>query len=139
LRASPYPSVQQARRILADRLVELQKDAGIRTARAMAERLRWQESKVSRIVNAVTSPSEQDVTAWCEACDAAGEIPGLISALRMAASAYVEWRRMERHGLRAAQEAVAPLYGSGSSTTRTGRSYSCLRNLSCAASSATRR
>ncbi len=108
--ASPYLSVQQARRILADRLVELQKDAGIPTNREMAKRLDWQESKVSRIVNAVTPPAEQDVTAWCVACGAPDEAPGLISALRLAAGAYVEWRRMERHGLRAAQESVAPLY-----------------------------
>lgn len=108
--ASPYPSVQQARAILAARLVELQKDAGIRTARAMAKRLDWQESKVSRIVNAVTPPSEDDVTAWANACGAAEEIPGLIAALRLAAGAWVEWRRMERHGLRAAQESIWPLH-----------------------------
>lgn len=118
--ASPYSSVQQARQILAARLVELQKDAGIRTSRKMAERLGWQESKVSRIVNAVTPPSEQDVTAWCAACDAPDEAAGLISALRLAAGAYVEWRRMERHGLRASQEAVAPLY----ERTRLFRFYS---------------
>ena len=106
--ASPYSSVQQARIILAARLVELQKDAGIRTARDMARRLGWQESKVSRIVNAVTPPSEGDVAAWCTVCDAVGEIPGLISALRLAAGAWVEWRRMERHGLRAAQESIWP-------------------------------
>lgn len=118
--ASPYPGVQSARRILAARLVELQKDAGIRTSRDMARRLGWQESKVSRIVNAVTPPGEQDVAAWCAACGAADEVPGLISALRLAAGAYVEWRRMERHGLRAAQEAVAPLY----ERTRLFRFYS---------------
>jgi hypothetical protein len=110
LPASPYPSVQQAREILAARLVELQKDAGIGTNRAMAGRLGWQESKVSRIVNAVTPASESDVAEWCTACDAAGEIPGLISALRLAAGAWVEWRRMERHGLRAAQESLWPLH-----------------------------
>jgi hypothetical protein len=120
LPASPYPSVQQARKILADRLVDLQKDAGIATGRAMAERLRWQESKVSRIINAVTPPSEDDVTAWCTACGVPDEASGLISALRMAAGAYVEWRRMERHGLRAAQESVAPLY----ERTRLFRFYS---------------
>lgn len=108
--ASPYPSVQQAREILAARLLELQKDAGIRTARDMARRLGWQESKVSRIINAVTPASELDVTDWCTACDAAGEIPGLISALRLAEGAWVEWRRMERHGLRAAQESLWPLH-----------------------------
>jgi len=110
LPASPYSSVQQARTILAARLVELQKDADIRTARDMARRLGWQESKVSRIVNAVTPPSEDDVTAWCNASDASREAAGLIAALRLAAGAWVEWRRMERHGLRAAQESIWPLH-----------------------------
>lgn len=117
---SPYSSVQQARQILAARLVELQKDARIRTARDMARRLGWQESKVSRIVNAVTPPSEEDVTAWCTACGAEDEAAGLVSALRLAAGAYIEWRRLERHGLRAAQESVAPLY----ERTRLFRFYS---------------
>lgn len=108
--ASPYPSVQQAREILAARLLELQKDAGIGTAREMAGRLGWQESKVSRIINAVTPASELDVAAWCTVCDAAEEIPGLISSLRLAEGAWVEWRRMERHGLRAAQESLWPLH-----------------------------
>lgn len=108
--ASPYSSVQQARQILASRLVELRKDAGIRTNRQMAQELGWQESKVSRIVNAVTPPSEDDVAAWCVACSAQDEIPGLISSLRLAAGAWVEWRRMERHGLRSAQESIWPLH-----------------------------
>jgi transcriptional regulator with XRE-family HTH domain len=118
--SSPYSSVEQARKILAARLAGLQHEAGIRTGREMARRLGWQPSKVSRIVNAVTPPSESDIAAWCAACGAAAETPGLVSALRMAAGAYVEWRRMERHGLRAAQESVAPLYD----RTRLFRFYS---------------
>lgn len=108
--ASPYSSVQQARERIAARLVEVMKDAGIRTGRDLARRLGWQESKVSRIVNAVTPPSEDDVRAWCAACEVPEEVPGLIAALRMAEGAYVEWRRLERAGLRAAQEKVLPVY-----------------------------
>jgi len=100
--------------------VEIMKDAGIRTGRELARRLGWQESKVSRIVNAVTPPSEDDVRVWCAACDAAVEIPGLIASLRLAEGAYVEWRRMERAGLRAAQEQVRPLF----ERTRHFRAYS---------------
>jgi hypothetical protein len=108
--ASPYSSVQQARQIMAARLREVMKDAGIHTGRELAARLGWQESKVSRILTAFTPPSEDDVRARCVACGAADEIPGLVASLRMAASAYVESRRMERTGLRAAQESVRPIY-----------------------------
>jgi transcriptional regulator with XRE-family HTH domain len=119
LPASPYSSVQKAREQLAARLVEIRKDAGI-NSRELARRLGWYESKVSRIVNAITPPSEDDIRAWCAACDAGQEIPGLIASLRLAEGAYVEWRRMERAGLRAAQESVLPLY----ERTRRFRAYS---------------
>jgi len=109
LPASPYSSVQKAREQLAARLVEIRKDAGL-NSRQLAGRLGWYESKISRIVNAITPPSEDDIRAWCDACEAPGEAPGLIAALRLAQGAYVEWRRMERHGLRAAQESVWALY-----------------------------
>lgn len=117
--ASPYSSVQKAREQLAARLVEIRRDAGI-NSRELARRLGWHESKVSRIVNAITPPSEDDIRAWCAACDAGQEIPGLIAFLRLAEGAYVEWRRMERVGLRAAQESVLPLY----ERTRRFRAYS---------------
>lgn len=117
--ASPYSSVQKAREQLAARLVEVRKDAGI-NSRELARRLGWYESKVSRIANAITPPSEDDIRAWCEACGADQENPGLIASLRLAEGAYVEWRRMERAGLRAAQESVLPLY----ERTRRFRAYS---------------
>lgn len=117
--ASPYSSVQKAREQLAARLVEVRKDAGI-NSRELARRLGWYESKVSRIANAITPPSEDDIRAWCEACGADQKIPGLIASLRLAEGAYVEWRRMERAGLRAAQELVLPLY----ERTRRFRAYS---------------
>lgn len=118
--ASPYSSVQQAREQLAARLTAVMRDAGITSGRAMARRLGWQESKVSRIIRAVTPPSEADVRAWCLACGAEEEITGIVASLRLAEGAYVEWRRMERAGLRAAQESVRPLF----ERTERFRSYS---------------
>ncbi|NUP46334.1 MAG: helix-turn-helix transcriptional regulator [Catenulispora sp.] len=118
--ASPYSSVQQSREQLAARLIEVMRDAGIASGREMARRLGWQESKVSRIIRAVTPPSEADVRAWCQACEAADEIPGIVASLRLAEGTYVEWRRMERAGLRAAQESVRPLF----ERTERFRSYS---------------
>ncbi|MEO7194357.1 MAG: helix-turn-helix transcriptional regulator [Pseudonocardiaceae bacterium] len=117
--ASPYLPVQKARERLASRLVEIRKDVGI-NSRELARRLGWFESTVSRIVNAITPPSEEDIRAWCVACDAEQEIPGLVASLRMAEGAYVEWRRMERAGLRAAQESVLALY----ERTRRFKAYS---------------
>jgi hypothetical protein len=109
LPASPYSNAQQARELLASRLVEIMRDAGLK-GRTLAARVGWYESKVSRIVNATTPPSEDDVRAWCVACGADDEIPDLIASLRDARGMWVEWRRMERSGLRVAQEQILPLY-----------------------------
>jgi hypothetical protein len=91
------------------RLVELMQNAEI-SARELARRCGWYESKVSRLANAVTPPSEGDVRAWCRACNAEDEIPDLIASLRDARGMWVEWRRMERTGLRVAQEQILPLF-----------------------------
>lgn len=116
---SPYSSAQQARQLIASRLVEVMQNAQI-SARELARRCGWYESKVSRIVNAVTPPSETDVRAWCTACNAEDEIPDLIASLRDARGMWVEWRRMERTGLRVAQEQILPLF----ERTTTFRAYS---------------
>ncbi|HEV3058976.1 MAG TPA: helix-turn-helix transcriptional regulator [Vicinamibacterales bacterium] len=112
-------SAQQARQVLADRLGEIRRDAGL-TGRDLAQLCGWHPSKSSRIENARTPPSADDIRAWCEACGAPGQIEGLIASLRAVEGAFVEWRRMERAGLRQAQEARLPLY----ERTRNFRSYS---------------
>lgn len=108
LSASPYSSAQRARQLLASRLVEIMKDAHL-SARELARRLGWHESKISRIANAVTPPSEDDVRAWCAACGSA-EAADLVASLRVAQGMWVERRRMERTGLRVAQEQMLPLF-----------------------------
>lgn len=105
--------------MLADRLGEIRRDAGL-TGRDLAQLCGWHPSKSSRIENARTPPSADDIRAWCEACGAPGQIEGLIASLRAVEGAFVEWRRMERAGLRQAQEARLPLY----ERTRNFRSYS---------------
>lgn len=112
-------SAQQARQVLADRLGEIRRDAGL-TGRDLAELCGWHPSKSSRIENARTPPSADDIRAWCEACGAQGQTEGLIASLRAVEGMFVEWRRMERAGLRQAQEARLPLY----ERTRNFRSYS---------------
>ena len=115
-------SVQRARQALADRLREVRLDAGL-TARALSAAAGWHEAKTSRIEHAQTAPSDTDIRIWCEICSADGQMRDLIAASRAADSMWTEWRRLERPGLRRAQEAVVPLW----EHTRQFRIYSpCL-------------
>lgn len=115
-------SAQQARQILADRLRDLRRDAGL-TAIELAARAGWERTKVSKIEHAARPPSAADIRAWCRVCGANGEVPDLVASLRAAEGMWVEWRRMERSGLRRAQEARLPLY----ERTLQFRAYSCWR------------
>ena len=112
-------SAWQARQALGARLGEIRKDAGL-TGRALAGLCGWHESKVSRIEHAQTAPSADDIRAWCQQCAAPAEIADLIAFLRTVAGMFVEWQRMERTGLRRAQETVLPLW----QRTRVFRAYS---------------
>ncbi|MFI1933843.1 helix-turn-helix domain-containing protein [Streptomyces sp. NPDC020330] len=116
---SASSSVQQARQLLANRLRELAKDAGL-DGKDLAALCGWHPSKVSRIATAKTQPSEDDIRAWCAACDAEDQTADLIASLRAVEDMWVSWRRMERAGLRRAQEARLPLY----ERTRWFRAYS---------------
>ncbi|MEI5102073.1 helix-turn-helix transcriptional regulator [Streptomyces sp. PmtG] len=102
-------SVQQARQLLADRLRELVKDSGLE-GKEVATRCGWYPSKVSRISTGRQKPSEDDIRAWCAATGAEDQAADLIASLRAVEGMWVSWRRMERAGLRRAQEARLPLY-----------------------------
>ncbi|MCF2531768.1 helix-turn-helix domain-containing protein [Yinghuangia soli] len=112
-------SVAEARRALAQRLREIRLDAGL-TARALAGAAGWHESKCSRLEHGRTPPSDADLRAWTRYCGVPGLAPDLIAAARGIDGMYVEWRRMERAGLRHAQESVVPLW----ERTRQFRIYS---------------
>ncbi|MER5348966.1 helix-turn-helix transcriptional regulator [Kitasatospora sp. NPDC002551] len=101
--------VQAARQVLADRLREMCKDAGL-DGKQLAALCGWHPSKVSRIAGAKTSPSADDLRAWCSACGREDETADLVASLRAVEGMWVEWRRMERAGLRRAQQAVLPLF-----------------------------
>ncbi|MFE4305989.1 helix-turn-helix domain-containing protein [Streptomyces sp. NPDC056891] len=118
---NPYPStaLDAARRAIADQLREIRRDAGL-TGRDVAARTGWQPSKVSRLQSATTPPSDDDIREWCTACGAEGRIPDLLAANRTADSMYMEWRRVQRTGLRRLQESRIPLY----ERTRQFRVYS---------------
>jgi transcriptional regulator with XRE-family HTH domain len=113
-------SAQQARQILADRLRDLRRDTGL-SAKELAARAGWERTKVSKIEHATRPPSAPDIRTWCQVCGAEGEAADLIASLHAAEGMWVEWRRMERSGLRRAQEAPLPLY----ERTRQFRAYSC--------------
>jgi len=112
-------SARQARQILADRLRDLRRDAGL-TGLALAARAGWERTKVSKIEHATRPPSAGDIHTWCRICGADSEAPDLIASLHAAEGMWIEWRRMERSGLRLAQDARLPIY----ERTRQFRAYS---------------
>lgn len=106
---SPSSSVQRARQRLAGRLRDLRLDAGL-NGKALSGAAGWHPAKTTRIEGARQAPSEDDIRAWCRACRAEREVPDLIAASRAADSMYVEYRRLNRGGMRHRQDAVRPLY-----------------------------
>ncbi|GAA1919775.1 helix-turn-helix domain-containing protein [Streptantibioticus ferralitis] len=107
--SSPSSSVIEARKALANRLIEIRKDAGLNGDELSAQ-CGWHPAKTSRIQSGISAPSESDIKTWCIVCGAVDQIADLIAAVRAVESMYTQWRRMERTGLRAAQESVAALY-----------------------------
>lgn len=75
----------------------MRRDAGISTI-ALAERLSWSQSKVSKIENGRTRPTAEDTTAWCQALGAKPRVAHQL--VDLAAEAYVEARgwRTSRQG-----------------------------------------
>ncbi|MFI9311340.1 helix-turn-helix domain-containing protein [Streptomyces triculaminicus] len=106
---SSSSSVVEARQALARRLSEIRKDAGL-TGDQLSAQCRWHPAKTSRIQSGKSTPSETDIKVWCATCGAEDQVPDLIAAARAVQTMYTEWRRMERTGLRAAQESVTSLY-----------------------------
>lgn len=107
--SSPFSSAQAARGSVAARLKELRLDADL-TMQGLADRCEWNKAKTSRIEAAKTAPTDADIRAWCAACDAGEQAADLIASSRSADSMYVEWRRIQRTGLRRLQQANVPLY-----------------------------
>lgn len=102
-------SVQQARQALGRRLREIRKDAGL-TARELARLAEWHESKCSRLENGRTPPSDDDIRTYTALCAAQDQSADLIATARGIEGAHVQWRRMERAGLKRVQQSVAPLF-----------------------------
>jgi transcriptional regulator with XRE-family HTH domain len=96
---NPASSARQAQETLGLRLRELRRDAGL-TARQLAAATGQHYTRVSKIEHGVQAPTDRDVHAWCGVCDADDQIPDLVASLRTIQSAYLEFRRQSRSGMK---------------------------------------
>jgi transcriptional regulator with XRE-family HTH domain len=99
LSTPPSSSAREAQRALGERLREVRKDAGL-SARALAAATSQHYTRVSKIENGVQPPSDDDIRDWCAACGASGQVPDLIATARVVESAYLEFRRQARTGMK---------------------------------------
>ncbi|WP_415940327.1 helix-turn-helix domain-containing protein [Streptomyces sp. 039-1] len=106
---SPSTSAQAAREVVAVRLRDLRKNAGL-TVVDLAGRCGWHHSKTSRIENSVTAPSAKDIRAWATACGVAELAQDLITQSLSAESMYSEWRHQVRRGMKQLQDSVVQFF-----------------------------
>jgi transcriptional regulator with XRE-family HTH domain len=106
---SPSSSALAARERVARRLRDLRADAGL-TGTELAARCGWTHPKTSRLENARTPPTPDDIRRWCHACGVDDQAEDLIAQSRDAESAYMEWRRQVRAGLKRLQDSYVDLY-----------------------------
>jgi Domain of unknown function (DUF5753) len=66
----------------------------------MAEATRQHYTRVSKIENGVQAPTDGDIREWCRVCGAENQAPDLIASLRALESAYLEFRRQSRAGMK---------------------------------------
>ncbi|MER8028451.1 helix-turn-helix transcriptional regulator [Streptomyces bauhiniae] len=106
---SPSSSAQAARQRVARRLRDLRADAGL-TGTELAVLCGWTHPKTSRLENGRTPPSPDDIRRWCRACGADDQVEDVIAQSRDAESAFMEWRRQLRPGLKRLQDSYVDLY-----------------------------
>ncbi|MGY0061421.1 helix-turn-helix domain-containing protein [Streptomyces sp. LZ34] len=107
--ASPSSSAQAAREAVAARLRGLRKEAGL-TIVELANRCGWHHSKTSRIENAITGPTTNDIRQWCAATGAQPQARDIIVQSVNAESMYREWRHQIRRGLTELQQNSGKLF-----------------------------
>ncbi len=95
----PRRAAADARREVGIRLRQIRKAAGL-TGQELAEATGQHFTRISRIENGVQPPTEPNIRDWCTACRAEDQIPDLIATARVAESAYLEWARQSRAGLK---------------------------------------
>lgn len=106
----PSSSAREAQRALGSRLREIRKDAGL-SGRALAAATGQHFTRVSKIEHGVQPPTDDDIRGWCLACGASDQVPDLIATARVVESAYLEFRRQARAGMKRVVGAhTLPLY-----------------------------
>jgi transcriptional regulator with XRE-family HTH domain len=96
---NPSSAARQTQEALGVRLRELRKDAGL-SGRGLAAATGQHYTRVSKIEHGVQAPSDRDIREWCRACGAEDHIPDLLATLRAVESAYLEFRRQGRAGMK---------------------------------------
>ena len=99
--SSPHPdsSAAEARKALGLRLRQIRRSRGI-TARALSALIDKHHTSISKIENGVKQPTESDIIAWCNACGVESRTADLLATLHAVETAYIEWKRSARAGLR---------------------------------------
>jgi transcriptional regulator with XRE-family HTH domain len=91
------------------RLRDIRRDASL-SGTDLAGLCGWLSSKVSKIEHGRQTPTEDDLRAWCEHCQALAELPDLVAAVRSIETQFAEWRRIMRSGSRRRQQASKAVY-----------------------------
>jgi transcriptional regulator with XRE-family HTH domain len=109
--SSSSSSAQQARQALADQLREIRLNAKL-SAKELAERAGWHgNSKVSKIEHGTRPASAEDVRVWCRVCGVPEQrAQELLAEQRSAAGLWTTYQRLNRAGLRQAQQSVRQTY-----------------------------
>jgi transcriptional regulator with XRE-family HTH domain len=99
---------------LAHRLRELRAGTGLSGNRFAAERIRWPQSRVSRLETGTQLPTQDDIHTWVQAAGARSEtIDELLELLERARVEYATWRDTYRRsgGAGGKQTSIAQLEG----------------------------
>ncbi|MFB4424874.1 helix-turn-helix domain-containing protein [Streptomyces sp. QL37] len=105
----PSSSAQSAREVVARRLRDLRKGAGL-TVVELASGCGWHHAKTSRIENARTAPTATDIRLWCRTIGAEDQVEDLIAQSLHAESMYSEWRSRTRSGLKQLQDSAVAFF-----------------------------
>jgi transcriptional regulator with XRE-family HTH domain len=95
----PRSPATQARRELGLRLRRIRKTAGL-TGQMLADATGQHFTRISRIENGIQPPTDRNIQDWCTACGAKDQIPDLIATAQVVESAYLDWARQSRAGLK---------------------------------------
>lgn len=101
-------SVQEARQALGARLREIRRNADL-TARELASREGWHESKVSRIEHGVNRPTNDVIRAYCKHCRADDQLHDLLATRNTIDNSYMEYRRLLSVGVKRGQQLYSKL------------------------------